>query len=241
MVKSKLRYYTYKTTFKDLPKYFYYGKHKDSGKSYFGSPETWRHLWDQFEPEMQILCWYETEEECRVSEKKIIDATWRNKYSLNEHNSVAFSEEVCRRNGKRSVEVGSGVHSPKLRKENSERGKKIAEEGKGFHNLGYRESENYKRVLSDNGKKSAEKALEEERGIYSAEYRESDRYKKNQSNNGRKSGGKNKIPIVCLETGVVYPSAHEAHRKTGVSRSNISSCCAGKRKNAGGYHWQYFK
>lgn len=43
--------------------------------------------------------------------------------------------------------------------------------------------------------------------------------------------------VVCLETGVVYPSAHEASRQTCINRPNISACCNGKRKTAGGYHW----
>lgn len=45
------------------------------------------------------------------------------------------------------------------------------------------------------------------------------------------------IPVVCLETGVVFPSAHEASRQTGIDQRNISACCNGKQKTAGGYHW----
>ena len=45
------------------------------------------------------------------------------------------------------------------------------------------------------------------------------------------------VPVVCLETGVVYPSSEEASRQTGINRGNISSCLNGKRKTAGGYHW----
>ena len=44
--------------------------------------------------------------------------------------------------------------------------------------------------------------------------------------------------VVCVETGEVYPSTHEASRKTGVNQRNICSCCNGKRQSAGGYHWQ---
>lgn len=45
-------------------------------------------------------------------------------------------------------------------------------------------------------------------------------------------------PVVCLETGVVYPSTNEAERRTGVYHSSISSCINGKCKTAGGFHWQ---
>ena len=36
-----------------------------------------------------------------------------------------------------------------------------------------------------------------------------------------------------------YLSAHEAHRQTGVNRGNITSCCMGVYKTAGGYIWRY--
>lgn len=47
-------------------------------------------------------------------------------------------------------------------------------------------------------------------------------------------------PVVCVETGEVYPSAHEASRQTGVYQSSISKCLNGKLKSAGGYHWARF-
>lgn len=39
-----------------------------------------------------------------------------------------------------------------------------------------------------------------------------------------------------LET---FPSLHEAKRVTGINLGNISSCCIGNRKSAGGYFWRY--
>lgn len=36
-----------------------------------------------------------------------------------------------------------------------------------------------------------------------------------------------------------YPSQREASLKTGISWKNISSCCTGKRRHAGGYGWKY--
>lgn len=47
-------------------------------------------------------------------------------------------------------------------------------------------------------------------------------------------------PVVCLETGVVYPSAMEASRQTGIHQGHISECIKGKRKSAGGCHWAKF-
>ena len=106
-----MQYYTYKITFKDLPCYFYYGSHKDNGKLYYGSPTTWKRLWKIFEPEVQILQWYETTEEAYAAEESIIRATWDSKYSLNEHVGGRFSEESCRKNGKANAATGLAAMS----------------------------------------------------------------------------------------------------------------------------------
>lgn len=42
---------------------------------------------------------------------------------------------------------------------------------------------------------------------------------------------------MCVETQIIYESIAEAERLTGIK--NISSCCRGERKMAGGYHWEY--
>ena len=38
-----------------------------------------------------------------------------------------------------------------------------------------------------------------------------------------------------------FPSTREAERVTGINHSNISACCLGKYKSAGGYIWRYEK
>lgn len=45
--------------------------------------------------------------------------------------------------------------------------------------------------------------------------------------------------IVCVETGVIYPSTREAERVTGIDHSAISKCCKGTRQTCGGYHWRF--
>lgn len=48
--------------------------------------------------------------------------------------------------------------------------------------------------------------------------------------------------VRCIETGVVYKSAAEARRKTGILANMISYCCRkkGYYKTAGGYHWEFY-
>ena len=45
--------------------------------------------------------------------------------------------------------------------------------------------------------------------------------------------------VMCVETGIIYPSTIEAARQLGFSQGNISSCCNGRHKTCGGYTWQY--
>lgn len=48
-------------------------------------------------------------------------------------------------------------------------------------------------------------------------------------------------PIICIETGKIYPSAAEVQRQLGFSKCNISQCCNKKYgyKTSGGYHWKF--
>lgn len=48
-------------------------------------------------------------------------------------------------------------------------------------------------------------------------------------------------PVLCVETGELYPSMTEASRQTGIDDSSISKCLNGKLKSAGGLHWQKVK
>lgn len=46
-------------------------------------------------------------------------------------------------------------------------------------------------------------------------------------------------PTLCIETGIIYKSATEAGKQTGLKRKHISYCCIGVQKTHGGYHWKY--
>ena len=45
--------------------------------------------------------------------------------------------------------------------------------------------------------------------------------------------------VRCIELDEVYDSASDASLFTGANQHNISKCCNGSRKTAGGYHWEH--
>ena len=45
--------------------------------------------------------------------------------------------------------------------------------------------------------------------------------------------------VRCVETNKEYASAREAERETQILNSSINQVCNGKRKTAGGYHWEF--
>lgn len=55
----------------------------------------------------------------------------------------------------------------------------------------------------------------------------------------RSSHKKSMKKVLCVDTGVIYESMHEATRKTGVDYRNISACCHGRIKSCGGYVWRF--
>lgn len=46
-------------------------------------------------------------------------------------------------------------------------------------------------------------------------------------------------PILCVETGVIYPSLTLAADACNIDKRNISQCATGRTKTSGGYHWEY--
>ena len=50
---------------------------------------------------------------------------------------------------------------------------------------------------------------------------------------------KNMKKVICIETGEIFNSMTEAQKIKKVN--NISLCCSGKYKTAGGYHWRYYE
>ena len=46
-------------------------------------------------------------------------------------------------------------------------------------------------------------------------------------------------PVICIETGKIYPSTMEVQRQLGYFQTYIASVCNGKRKTAYKFHWCY--
>ena len=55
------------------------------------------------------------------------------------------------------------------------------------------------------------------------------------------TNGKKSKPVICVETGIIFPSTAEVQRELGFSQGNICSCCNGKYKQAYGFHWEWAK
>lgn len=45
------------------------------------------------------------------------------------------------------------------------------------------------------------------------------------------------VNVLCVETGIEYPSIRDAARQTGLYASNISACINGRAQTTGGLHW----
>lgn len=47
------------------------------------------------------------------------------------------------------------------------------------------------------------------------------------------------IPVICIETGIVYSSMREASKAINVTPSIICVCCKQNQRTAKGFHWKY--
>lgn len=45
--------------------------------------------------------------------------------------------------------------------------------------------------------------------------------------------------VLCVETGIIYNSIHQASKETGSHQSAISQCCRGTRQTTNNLHWKY--
>lgn len=115
----KLRIYTYKVTFEEIP-HWYWGVHKEKkyDDGYLGSPVTHKWMWQFYTPKIQILEVFPFSNEgwaeaCSI-EKRLITPDLNNPLCLNERCGSIASLETLRK----AAKVG---------------GDKITKEGKGIH------------------------------------------------------------------------------------------------------------
>ena len=109
---------------------------------------------------------------------------------------------------------------------NRDNGYNVTAGGEGT--LGYHLSEETKQKISQRKKgKYCGENNPNFGNIYSEEVRE----KISQNRKDRK-------PVICVESNVIYTSMRKAEKQTGVSRKGISNCCIGKQDTAGGFHWK---
>jgi hypothetical protein len=105
------KFYTYRVTFPGFP-WFYYGVHRDNGKSYFGSPVTHKWIWDFYECEVQILEWFNSWEEALAVEQRLIRPFLDDSNCLNEHCGGNLSSTACKKGHDTQKQRGIGIHSP---------------------------------------------------------------------------------------------------------------------------------
>lgn len=66
----------------------------------------------------------------------------------------------------------------------------------------------------------------------------SEQGRKNMSEAHKGKEGNNKKPIICVETGTVYPSIKRASEDMGILRTSICNVLSGLSENAKGYHFR---
>lgn len=122
--------------------------------------------------------------------------------------------------------------------------KKISKANKGIKNgmYGKHHTEEEKKKISEASKKLWQNQEYREKTLKILNNNRRDFKKGNIPWNKGKKGimvAWNKKRVICLETNEIFDSMTEAQKIKKVN--NISLCCSGKYKTAGGYHWRYYE
>lgn len=107
------RIYTYKVTF-PYQRWWYWGVHKEKvhGEPYFGSPKTHRSKWKWFYHEVQILEFFDSWDEARAVERRLIAADLNNPMCLNENNCGGFSIQATMKGNQLGASIGGKLGGP---------------------------------------------------------------------------------------------------------------------------------
>lgn len=98
------------------------------------------------------------------------------------------------------------------------------------------------RILSEDTKIKISEALKGEKSpMYGVPKTDDIKRKIGESRKGKLVGGENpwSKKVLCVTTNEVFESMSDASRKYNVDVSNITACCKGRRKTAGGLKWAY--
>ena len=147
-----------------------------------------------------------------------------------------LSEEVRKRLSEQA-KLRIGEMSPMYGKHHSEQSKKKMSESK----KGKQTGENNPFYNKKHSEETRKRLSECRKG---AKHTDETKAKMSETRRGVQTGrtgakAYNSIPVICVETSIVYSCAAEAGRELGLPRTNITRVCKGKGKTAGGYHWKY--
>lgn len=101
---------------------------------------------------------------------------------------------------------------------------------------------NYGKKYTDEEKEHLRKLFSGENNPFYGKHHSQDTIQKLRELRKDKYSGKNHPrcrKVFCIELNRTFWGAKEAEILYGISHQHISACCNGKRKTAGGYHWQY--
>ena len=65
------------------------------------------------------------------------------------------------------------------------------------------------------------------------------KYNMNYGTRTERAAKKLSKPVYCIELDRVFDGSRQAARELDLHNSNIISCCKGRYKTTGGYHWKY--
>lgn len=229
-----MEYKVYCLTFPDGKKYVGMTKQDirrrwRKGKGYEGQPVYDAIMacgWENIKHEILFTC--ETKEEAEAKEIELIS-------TLN-----------ARKNGY-NVEIG-GDYSPLAEetKEKLRQGRKEYYKTHEHWHAGGHWSEEVKAKISKahTGKKMSEEQRQKRIGMFAGKKNPMYGVKMTKEHKAKLQAACVKAtskPCKCVETGIIYDSAVDAQRKTGICAGTIRNVCKKhpKYKRAGGYHWEY--
>lgn len=159
-----------------------------------------------------------------------------------EEMEIRLIKELKANNPKYGYNIENGGNT--LGTHSAETLKKMSEAQKGEKN------HMYGKPSPMRGKKASPETIEKNRqshlgkqswnkGIKMSEEQKSKlRKPKSEEHKAKLSKAKSK-PVICIDTGIVYPSTKVAAESVGTNRGSIANVCNGQRKTAGGYVWSY--